>query len=586
MTSCITSDTALSDSPPTYPLGSKAKVLLSSVFGPYAQDDEYGSRILNPMELWHNQVTRVQGVFSLRMFHRSWGLMLMQANMDAPCACLDFPSLDRFTEEIRDNHYDIVGISGIMPNIGKIEKMCQLIREHLPEATIVIGGHISGCADLAERIDLDHIVRGDGVRWFRRFLGEDEDQPIRHPLIYAGINRRTMGVSIPFNPRNMAAAMITSVGCPVGCNFCSTSAMFGGKGKFIDFYKTGDELFDVMCQLEEGLKINSFFVMDENFLLHRPRALRLLELMREHGKTWSLNVFSSANALQSYTMEQLVGLGVSWVWMGLEGQDSRYGKLNGIDTRRLVRALQDNGIRVLGSSIIGLEEHTPENIDEAIDYAVSHDANFHQFMLYTAVPGTPLFAELEAAGELLSNLELPDPDNHGQYRFSHRHPNIPAGDETDMILRAFGRDFEVNGPSVLRVVGTALSGWRKYRDHPERRIRERFAWEVEGLTTLFAGGLWAARKWYKDNPAIRAKMDEMLKDIYRAFGLKSRLSAAFLGRIIYRLLRREDRRLKAGWTYEPPTFYETNYPHPGRADGGETPGMLRWVTAALTTADV
>ena len=41
-------------------------VLLASVFGPYAQDDQYGSRLINPMELFHNQVTRVQGPFSFR----------------------------------------------------------------------------------------------------------------------------------------------------------------------------------------------------------------------------------------------------------------------------------------------------------------------------------------------------------------------------------------------------------------------------------------------------------------------------------------------------------------------------------------
>ena len=29
---------------PVHPLGKRAKVLLTSVFGPYAQDDEYGSR--------------------------------------------------------------------------------------------------------------------------------------------------------------------------------------------------------------------------------------------------------------------------------------------------------------------------------------------------------------------------------------------------------------------------------------------------------------------------------------------------------------------------------------------------------------
>lgn len=35
-----------------------------------------------------------------------------------------------------------------------------------------------------------------------------------------------------------------------------------------------------------------------------------------------------------------MGLGVSWVWMGLEGKETRYRKLTGIDTAALVRTLQ------------------------------------------------------------------------------------------------------------------------------------------------------------------------------------------------------------------------------------------------------
>ena len=102
-----------------HPKGTRATVLLTSVFGPYAQDDEYGSRTINPMELYHNQVTRVQGPFSLRMFHRSWGIMMIQANIAAPSTVLDFPSLDRFVEEISSEQYDIIGISSIIPNIGR-----------------------------------------------------------------------------------------------------------------------------------------------------------------------------------------------------------------------------------------------------------------------------------------------------------------------------------------------------------------------------------------------------------------------------------------------------------------------------------
>src|SRR5690349_9897083 len=92
-----------------HPKGTCARVLLTSVFGPYAQDDEFGSRRINPMELYHNQVTRMQGSFSLRMFHRSWGIMMIQANISAPSTLLDFPSQEDFAGESTAHHYDIVG---------------------------------------------------------------------------------------------------------------------------------------------------------------------------------------------------------------------------------------------------------------------------------------------------------------------------------------------------------------------------------------------------------------------------------------------------------------------------------------------
>ena len=100
-----------------HPLGRRARILLTSVFGPYAQDDEYGSRRINPMELYQNQVTRIQGGFSLRMFHPSFALRMLQANIDAPCTVLDYPTLEDFTREIRDHEYDIVGISSIVPTM-------------------------------------------------------------------------------------------------------------------------------------------------------------------------------------------------------------------------------------------------------------------------------------------------------------------------------------------------------------------------------------------------------------------------------------------------------------------------------------
>ena len=561
--------------------GAHSKILLTSVFGPYAQDDEFGSRAMNPMELYQNQVTREEGPFSLRMFHRSWGLMLIQTNISAPCTLLDFPTLDRFIEEIRNHPYDVVGISSILPNIEKVKKMCSLIREHLPNATIVVGGHIANKLGLAQYVDADHVVNGEGVRWFRQFLGEDIHQPIRHPLIYSSINTRTMGIDVKSDGREAAATLIPSVGCPMGCNFCSTSAMFGGKGKFVNFYETGDELFNVMCGLEKAMGVRAFFVMDENFLLHRKRILRLLELIKQHGKSWSLYVFSSARVVRSYTIEQLVRLGISWVWMGLEGKNSRYAKLNDIDTLDLVRTLQSHGIRVLGSSIIGLEEHTPENLDDAIEYAVSHATDFHQFMLYTPIPGTPLYAEHLANQTLIDPGAYQEGDIHGQSIFRHKHPHLKPGQETKFIRKAFQRDFEINGPSVLRIAKTVLAGWKRYKNHVDKCIRDRFAWEARDLMVTFPATLWAAKRWFKEkNPALAQKLSGLLDEIKREVGIKARLIVPLAGRFVWSRLRKEEKHLKSGGTYEPPTFYEANEPMFSETlRKGSYAKLIKWVHA-------
>src|SRR5436190_10862707 len=173
------------------------RILLTSVFGPFTQDDEFGSRSINPMELYHNQVTRAQGPFSLRMSHRSWGITMIQANIAAPSTVLDFPTRERFVRELQSHRYDIVGISGIIVNVGKVREMCRLVRLHSPSSTIVVGGHVAALPGLDTMIDADHIVMGEGIRWFREHLGEPLDAPIMHPAMKSSFDFRLMGLKGP-----------------------------------------------------------------------------------------------------------------------------------------------------------------------------------------------------------------------------------------------------------------------------------------------------------------------------------------------------------------------------------------------------
>ena len=137
------------------------KILLSGVFGPFGVDDQFG-RKENIMELFHNQVTREQGLSSFRFHHRSFGLYFLAENIEGDVTVLDFPSKGAFRKEVRKG-YDLIGISFITPNFLKTREMCRIIRELSPDTFILLGGHGTAVEGVEDLLDCDHIIRGEGM---------------------------------------------------------------------------------------------------------------------------------------------------------------------------------------------------------------------------------------------------------------------------------------------------------------------------------------------------------------------------------------------------------------------------------------
>ena len=321
----------------------------------------------------------------------------------------------------------------------------------------------------------------------------------------------------------------------------------------LNLYSSGEEIYRLMEEAEASRHVRSFFIMDENFLLQRQRAMDLLARMKTAGKSWSFNVFSSANAILKYSYEELVELGISSIWVGLESAQSNYTKLNGADTLKMTRELREHGIVLLGSTILGLEHHTPENICEDIERAIAHETDLHQFMLYTPVPGTPLYREMEDAGRLLDNVDLAD--IHGQDRFNFRHAAISREDSRRFLDLAFRWDFERNGPSLFRICRTAFQGWKRYKNHPDQRVRERFHRETRMLRHAYAAVLWAMEhRLNRANRPVAAQIRDLRQEIEREFGLLAAVTSRVLGPVLWWTSLREDKRLSRGSRHEPPTI--------------------------------
>jgi hypothetical protein len=148
-------------------------------------------------------------------------------------------------------------------------------------------------------------------------------------------------------------------------------------------------------------------------------------------------------------------------------------------------------------------------------------------------------------------------DIHGQHAFNFQHAAISREQSTRSLAWAFQRDFERNGPSLFRICRTTFTGYMRYKNHPDPRIRERYKRECRTLRHAWLGFLWAMEYRLKgSNPEVASKIRTLRKQMEAEFGLIARATGKILGPILWWTSRREEKRLAAGHCYEPATIID------------------------------
>ncbi len=530
---------------------SRKRILLTSVFGPFGVDDAYG-RKENILEVLHNQVTREQGVFSMRFHQETYGLYLLAENLCTAAAVLDFPSEARFIREIKKG-YDYVGISYIVVNFKKAQRMAQLVRRYAPHSKIILGGHGTSIENTESLVPHDYICRGEGVRFLRELLGEDVSAPIRHPIRYSSYNRYILGLPIS-NKMVPEGIIMPGVGCVNGCSFCCTSHFF--QKEYIPFIETGRDLFDLCCRYEEEMGITDFFVLDENFFKSEQRARDLLALMEENNKAFSFNIFSSAETILKMGLDFIQRIGIDFVWIGVESRKEIFEKNRGVDFLKLIRDLRRQGVSMLVSGILFLEHHTKENIHEDIDFLVDLKSDFLQFMGLGASPPNELYRRFREEGRIID--EFPYEDWHGQRYIWFKHPHFKPEEAADYLKDAFRKDYLENGPSILRMAETMLMGAEATRDAGEEFMRQRHRHRLKNALDFYP----AVDVLYANAPTPKARAyAQDVRDRYGKFFGKKTLKVRLISAAMRTAFFKE--KLRARLVYnnlrQPPTKY-TKYP--------------------------
>ncbi len=453
----------------------KTKVLLTSVcrpFGGGGEGDSVGA------ELFHAQVTRAQGIFSLRQVIRCWAIDYLAENINAPCVVLHYPSERELVREIKSGDYDYVGINFVVATFHKVRRMVKLIRRFAPKVKIILGGYGTVLPDEVLKPFGDHICREEGIGYMRRLLGESESAPVVHP--YAPIlSPRVFSFQQPTKVGHLTAGL----GCPNGCDFCCTSHFF--KRKYVPFLKTGREIFQAMLETEQraeanGDRLSGFILIDEDFFLYQRRAREFLECVRESGKCFSIMGFGSVRGLSQFTADEIAEMGFDVIWTAFEGVASGYGKLEGKSLEELYSSLKSKGVNLLSSMIIGFPYQDRAQVLKEFDRLLALKPSLSQMLIYFAFPGTPFHRQvLEEDRYLPEYAKDPDYRRWDGFAMHFKHPSFTAPELEALQKELYRRDFKHLGPSIQRIVRVWLEGYRSLRNssRPLLKARAERLWE-------------------------------------------------------------------------------------------------------------
>lgn len=194
--------------------------------------------------------------------------------------------------------------------------------------------------------------------------------------------------------------IMTSRGCPFGCNFCSVTRMFGRKYRF-------RSVDSVMGELKIRHPEWVFFY-DDNFAANPSHTKSLLRQMIAEGITpkWSAQVRIDV-ARDKEMLELMERSNCAYLYIGIESINSKtLAALNKGQTPEeiedSIRIINSYGINIHGMFIFGSDHDDVATIRETVKFAKRNQLASVQFMILTPLPGTPVFEQMEREGRLIS----------------------------------------------------------------------------------------------------------------------------------------------------------------------------------------
>lgn len=341
---------------------------------------------------------------------------------------LDLPE-EELRARIRELKPDVVGTTAITPSIYVAERVLEIVREEVPEAVRVLGGvHATFMFKqvLSEAPWVDVIVRGEGEEIFTELMQAVQDG--RWPED----RRKIKGLAFRDGAEIVATEAASTVkdldgldpdwsliqwekyiyvplgvrvaipnmarGCPFTCSFCS-------QWKFWRDYRVRDpiKVVDEIERLVNEHDVGFFILADEEPTINRKKFVQFCEELIARGLPekvkWGINtrvtdIMRDKDLLPLYRKAGLVHVSLGTEAAAQLKLDLFNKETKVSENKEAIRLLREADIFTEAQFIVGLDNETPETLEETFRMAWDWQPDLANWSMYTPWPFTPLFQEM------------------------------------------------------------------------------------------------------------------------------------------------------------------------------------------------
>ncbi len=336
---------------------------------------------------------------------------------------------------------DIVGFYSNTPQFPTVMNLVKDIKRinRARDPLYVIGGpHISGKPEDAHG-EFDVIVIGEGERAMLDIVRRKEAAQKQEKIMKYEYEKDID--SFPFPDRDiidiksykyyidgqLTTTVISSRGCPFGCNFCANNAW----GKTLRM-RSPQNVFDEVALLKAKYGYESFMFFDDTMTVNRRRMLEICDLLTQLNVIY--RCFIRSDTVDAEVLSAMRKSGCVEVGVGIESGSQRI--LDTVNKGETVKKNMDAiklchsaGIRVKGFFIIGLPGENRESIKETINFLEEAELDDLDVTVYTPYPGSLIYKNKDRF-----DINFTDDYEHAWFK------GRPGNYKTKISTRAFSSD--------------------------------------------------------------------------------------------------------------------------------------------------